>query len=90
PDQQSLIVAHVHWGDEGIPGIKIVLVETADTAYTNTGGTVLFPVRAGSYTVRAFGINRGGPVYLGGTDYSVTAPAGSSGYVDIIDCIPCL
>jgi len=90
PDQQSLIVAHVHWGEAGIPGIKIVLVQEADTAYTNSSGTVVFPVTAGNYTVRAFDINRGGPVLLGGIDFSVTAPAGSTGYVDIIDCIPCL
>jgi len=90
PDQQSLIVAHVHWGDEGISGIEIVLVQAADTAFTNANGTVVFPVAAGTYTVRAFGINRGGPVSLGGVDYGVTAPAGSSAFVDIVDCIPCL
>jgi len=90
PDQQSLIVAHVHFGEQGVPDIKLVLVQTADTAYTNANGTVVFPVAPGTYTVRAFGINRGGPILLNGVDYAVTAPAGSTGFVDIVDCLPCL
>ncbi|HUI09704.1 MAG TPA: hypothetical protein VL221_05205 [Bacteroidota bacterium] len=90
PVEQSLIVTHVHWGSQGIPGIKVVLVGFADTAYTNASGTVVFPVVPGSYTVRAFDINRGGPFGLGGVDYGVTAPAGSVGFVDIIDCLPCV
>jgi len=90
PDELSLIVAHVHYGEQGVPGIKIVLVQYADTAFTNANGTVVFPVPPGNYTVRAFGINRGGPILLNGIDYSVTAPAGSAGFVDIIDCLPCL
>jgi len=90
PDQQSLIVAHVHFGEQGVPDIKLVLVQFADTAFTNANGTVVFPVPPGKYTVRAFGINRGGPILLNGVDYSVTAPAGLAGFVDIVDCLPCL
>jgi len=90
PDQPSLIVAHVHFGDEGVPGVRIVLVQFADTAYTNANGTIVFPVPPGKYTVRAFGINRGGPILLNGIDYDVTAPAGAAAFVDIVDCLPCL
>jgi hypothetical protein len=85
----SRIVAYVHWQDQPIAGKKIVLVETQDTTYTDSTGLATFVVPAGNYTVRAFEINRGGPVRLS-IDFDVATVPGETTTVDIIDCLPCL
>lgn len=89
--QQSLtqIVAYVHWQSEGLTGRQIVLVQTGDTLQTDSNGLAKFSVPAGHYVVRAFGINRGGPVG-GSIDFSVDTHSGETATVDIIDCLPCV
>lgn len=82
------IRAYVHWQDEGLPNMKIVLVETNDTLYTDRDGMVEFTVPAGKYVVRAFNINRGGPSLLS-IDFDVVAYPGRTTEVDIVDCLPC-
>jgi len=85
----SLIVAHVHWQSEDIPGVPVVLVQTGDSVCTGSNGLALFSVPAGHYVIRAFGINRGGPV-LRFIDFDVEVRTGDTAIVDIIDCLPCL
>lgn len=85
----ALIVVKVHWGEVGVPGIPIVLLGTADTVSTDTSGVATFSVPPGKYVVRAFGVNRGGPV-LQHIDFSVEATTGRTSVVDIVDCLPCL
>jgi uncharacterized protein (DUF2141 family) len=89
PAPSGLIVASVHWGNQGVPGVTVVLVQTGDTVVTGTNGLAVFSVPAGQYTVRAFGINRGGPTFLS-VDFDVTAKPDSVAIVDIIDCLPCV
>ncbi len=91
PSTQSptLILARVHWGQEGVPGIQIVLVGTADTVRTDSSGVAEFSVLPGKYVVRAYGINRGGPA-LEVVDFDVEASKGQTTLVDIVDCLPCL
>jgi hypothetical protein len=84
----SLIIANVHWQDQGVPDIPIVLVQTGDTVRTASNGLAIFSVSAGHYVIRAFGINRGGPV-LQHIDFEVEARPGDIAVVDIIDCLPC-
>jgi hypothetical protein len=84
----SLIIANVHWQDQGVPDIPVVLVQTGDTVRTASNGLAIFSVPAGHYVVRAFGINRGGPV-LQFIDFDVEARPGAVAVVDIIDCLPC-
>jgi hypothetical protein len=83
------IVARVHWGDQGIPNIPLVLVQTGDTVRTDSIGLSIFSVSPGKYVVRAFGINRGGPIRLS-IDFDVEAKQGEIALVDIIDCLPCV
>lgn len=83
------IVAHVHWQNQNIPDIPVVLVQTGDTLQTNSNGLAIFSVSAGHYVIRAFGINRGGPV-LRFIDFDVDVRSGDTAMVDIIDCLPCL
>ncbi len=83
------IVVNVHWGDEGIPGIPVVLLGRADSVNTDSSGLAKFSVPPGKYVVRAFGINRGGPAYQH-IDVEVEATQGKTSLVDIVDCLPCL
>lgn len=85
----TLIIAKVHWQDQGIPDIPIVLVQTGDSLKTDSTGVAVFSVTPGPYTIRAYGINRGGPV-LRWIDFDVEAKKGGTAFVDIVDCLPCL
>jgi hypothetical protein len=89
PDAPSQIIVNVHWQNQGVAGIPVVLVQTRDSVLTGTNGVALFSVPAGRYIVRAYGINRGGPVLLS-TDFDVEAKPGEPAIVDIVDCLPCL
>ena len=85
----SLIIVKVHWQNEGVPGVPLLLVQTGDSVQTDSNGLALFPVSAGHYVIRAFGINRGGPA-LRSIDFDVEARLGNVAEVDIVDCLPCL
>ena len=85
----TLIVAKVHWGDQGIPDIPVILVGTGDSVLTDSSGMAVFSVSPGKYVLRAFGINRGGPV-LQYIDFDVEAKMGETTRVDIVDCLPCV
>ncbi len=85
----TLIIAKVHWGDQGIPNIPIVLIQTGDTVRTDSSGLAVFSVSPGKYVIRALGIQRGGPS-LRSVDFDVEARKGETSLVDIIDCLPCV
>ncbi len=89
PDIRGSIVAYVHWQNQPIENKKLVLVETGDTVYTDARGLVKFSLPPGSYTVRAYEINRGGPIQLT-IDFKVEVTPFRTAIVDIIDCLPCL
>jgi hypothetical protein len=89
PYASSLIVVNVHWQNQGVAGIPVVLVQTRDSVVTGNNGLAIFSAPAGHYVVRAFGINRGGPVAIS-TDFNVETKPGESAFVDIVDCLPCL
>jgi hypothetical protein len=89
PPAAAVIFARVHWQDQGIPNIPVVLVQTRDSVQTDSKGLATFSVSPGSYTVRAFGIKRGGPV-LEHVDFDIEAKEGETTFVDIVDCLPCL
>ena len=89
PQGSSLIIVNVHWQNQGVAGIPVVLVQTRDSVVTGNNGLAIFSAPAGHYVVRAFGINRGGPVAIS-TDFNVETKPGESAFVDIVDCLPCL
>ncbi len=89
PDASSLILVNVHWQNQGVAGIPVVLVQTRDSVVTGTSGLAIFSAPPGHYIVRAYGINRGGPVFIS-TDYDAEAKGGEETIVDIVDCLPCL
>ncbi len=85
----TLIVANVHWEDQGIPDIPVALVGTGDSVLTDSSGLAQFPVSPGKYVLRAYGINRGGPA-LRWIDFDVEARMGETSRVDIVHCLPCV
>ena len=85
----SHITAYVHWGDQPLEGKKIELVQSGETKTTASDGKVEFTVIAGKYIIRAYDINRGGPVYQS-IDFDVVVKIGETATVDIVDCLPCL
>jgi hypothetical protein len=85
---QAKITVYVHWGETPIPGIKVELVQTGESMLTDGRGLAVFVVQPGSYVIRVYGINRGGPVSLF-VDFNVEVKAGESGSVDVVDCIAC-
>ena len=89
PQPLSLIIANVHWESQGVAGVPILLVQTGDTMYTGANGLAIFSVPAGHYVIRAFGINRGGPIAWS-IDFDVETQSGDVKFVDIVDCLPCL
>jgi hypothetical protein len=89
PHGPSLIIVNVHWQNQGVAGIPVVLVQTGDSVSTGTNGLAVFSVPRGHYVVRVYGINRGGPVFLT-SDFDVDAKPEVPAIVDIVDCLPCL
>jgi hypothetical protein len=85
----TLIVAKVHWEEQGVPNIPVVLLQTSDSVLTDSTGLSIFSVSPGKYVIRAYGINRGGPI-LQHIDFDVEAKEGETSFVDIVDCLPCL
>lgn len=85
----ALIVVKVHWGEQGISGIPVVLLGRSDTASTDLSGLAEFTVPPGKYVVRAMKVNQGGSVFRY-VDVDVNATKGQTSFVDIIDCLPCL
>jgi len=87
--ESTLIIVNVHWQSQGVADIPVVIVQTGDSVRTDTNGLAVFSVVPGQYVVRAYGINRGGPV-VRSIDFDVDATRGEAAVVDIIDCLPCV
>ncbi|HEX7878549.1 MAG TPA: hypothetical protein VF720_04030 [Candidatus Eisenbacteria bacterium] len=55
------LVVYVYDDNLAIRGTIIEVVETGEKATTNASGLATFTLSPGTYTVRAYDINRGGP-----------------------------
>jgi len=82
------VIAYVHWQEEGLAGRKVELLEAGEVRFTDSTGLASFIVHAGTYTLRAYDLNRGGPAFRS-IDFDVKAAAGDTVTVDIVDCLPC-
>ena len=85
---EARIVVHVYFDNQGIPGIKVEVLGLGRIKTTDDDGIAVFRVPAGTYTVRAYNINRGGPI-LSYVDTKVKVIASESTRVEIFDCLPC-
>ena len=83
------VAVYVHWGDQGLAGKQVEVLELDRASITNQDGVATFRVPAGEYTVRVYEINRGGPV-LHYFDTKVTVASRGTTTVDVVDCLPCV
>ena len=90
PSKAGTIVVFVNFGeDHPISGKKVELVETGEVKMTNDYGLAEFQVHPGSYTVRVYDINRGGPTYMY-VDTPVEIRDGEKQTVKVFDCLMCV
>ena len=87
--ETGTIAVYVHWQENGVAGKRVEVLETGQATTTDNNGTAHFRVAAGTYTVRVYEINRGGPV-LSYIDTKVMVPAYRRVPVDVVDCLPCV
>jgi hypothetical protein len=86
---QATITVFVHWGESPIPGKKVELIQTGESKMTDDKGLAGFVVQPGSYVIRVYGINRGGPASLF-VEFNIEIKAAEFRSVDVVDCIPCV
>lgn len=84
-----ILVTVTQTGNLPEAGKQIALVETRDTLTTDANGRVIFVVPPGTYTVRAFGLNHGGPVQAF-LDSTAVVRAGDTTRIACWDCPLCL
>ena len=87
-DSGKLLV-RVYFGDDGLPGKRVEIVERGLIRKTNRDGYALFVLPPGEYTLRAYDINRGGPSLLN-YDTPVKIRANERTQLNIFDCLPCV
>ncbi len=87
--ESGTVIVFVHWQSEGLAGKRVEIVELERTATTDETGLAEFVVPIGTYTVRAYEINRGGPV-LWFVDTEISVSPKEETRVDVVDCLPCV
>jgi hypothetical protein len=88
PAPDTRLQVYVHWGDMGVADRRIVVVELGVEKPTDAGGIAEFLLPAGTYTLRAYGINTLGPPPLY-VSLTVTTIKGETRRVEVEDCLPC-
>jgi len=83
------VVVYVYWADQGIPGKKVEVLELGKIKFTDENGIAAFRVPVGTFTVRVYEVERGGPA-LPYVDTKVTVTVGGQVRVDVSDCLPCV
>jgi len=83
------LVVFVQWDGQGLPGKRVEVVELKRVLTTNKDGVATFVVPAGTFILRAYDINRGGPP-LRYIDTDVFIISGEETRVEIVDCLPCV
>ncbi len=88
PSAKGQISVYVHWGDMPLSKKKVEVVQTGEVKETNEKGLAEFELAAGSYTIRVYNINRGGPSFEY-VDFNVEIKSAETKVVDVVDCLPC-
>ena len=84
-----ILVTVTQTGNLPEPGKQIELVEKHDTMVTDLNGRVVFVVAPGTYTVRGYGMNHGGPA-VAYMDSTAVVKAGDTTRIGFWDCPECL
>jgi hypothetical protein len=77
----------VSWDGQGVSDRLLEIVELGLSLRTDSAGMATFHLPAGNYTLRAY-VTSPGP--SAARDYAVTARAGETVHVDVVDCLPCV
>lgn len=83
------VVVFVYWDGQGLPNMRVELVELGIERKTDQEGLAEFVVPSGSYTLRAYDINQGGPALRHLDTEIVVEPLGTN-RVEIANCLPCV
>jgi len=89
PRMDSGLRVFVHWEDVGLPQKRLEILELGMEKVTDENGIAEFLVPAGTYTLRAYDINRGGPP-VPHIDFAVTTTRAQMTRFEIVDCLPCV
>ena len=89
PSAKGQISVYVHWGEMGLSQKKVEIVQTGEVKETNEKGLAEFDVAAGSYTIRVYNINRGGPSFQY-VDFTVEVKSSETKIIDVVDCLACV
>ena len=89
PTVNSTLQVYVYWNGQGLANKRLELLEVGLVASTDANGIAEFVVPPGTYTLRAYGINAGGPgrPYL---DFTVKTAPSETTRVEVYDCLPCV
>jgi hypothetical protein len=89
PLESGQLLVRVVWDGQGVAEKRVEVLELHLTGTTDGAGYAKFDLRPGEYTLRAYDINRGGPVMLY-IDTKVTIMAGKEVRIEVLDCLPCV
>jgi hypothetical protein len=82
------VVVYVFYDGQGLPDMRVELLELGVELKTNAEGLAEFQAPAGQYTVRAYDINSGGPpLYV---DRAIVVEPDRTTRVEIFNCLPCV
>jgi len=71
-----------------INGIRVDVLQTNQTKMTDSTGVAAFEVNPGTYTLRVYNLQLGGPV-IRSIDSIVTVMAGQADTVKYLECLAC-
>jgi hypothetical protein len=86
---ESRLEVYVHWGKLGIPDKRVEVLELSLEQQTSADGVAQFTIPAGTYTLRAYEINGGGPPLVH-VDLDFTTTAHETTRIEVVDCLPCV
>jgi hypothetical protein len=88
PELDSRLVVYVQWDNAGLAEKRLEVVELGVAKLTDVSGIAEFTLPAGTYTLRAYGINVPGPPPAF-VDTTVKTTRGETTRVEVIDCLTC-
>lgn len=72
-----------------VPGLRVELVQTGESRFTDQNGRVVFDVRPGGYDVRVYGLTGPGPASRTDEEHATVGP-GRTVVVQVLDCGVCV
>jgi hypothetical protein len=87
--ETGTLFVHVFFGDDGVPGKRVEVLELGRVGITDENGWVEFTLPVGDFTVRVYDVNRGGPA-LRNIDTKVAIATDEATTIGVFDCLACV